>query len=625
MHCIPKYVVNEFLAKIKSGELTPAMLMGMTSDERVKTFEDIFGMENAKDINYLFEQKMILKNQVKGMINWVNKIKGLNEVKRKDMISKINKIDKYLTPEQEKDFYADLVEHKLGIAVTMDEAKNISVLAKKFQDAKTIEEKAIAEYDFKTYTDKLKLDVNPQFENWYLPKNWGKDVIEVAGIVKGIKASFDMSALLRQGLKVLVTHPKVWYKNAKQSFTDVIESLKTETSAEEVARACAIDIMQRENYQNGLYRKYKLALGVMEEEFPSSLPERIPYLKRLYKASENAFNLFMYRTRADLFDLLYKTAENNGVATDGLGEFVNSLTGRGSLGFAEPVAKAVNNVFFSPRFFKSNIDILTAGVLNKGRSQFVKREAAKATLSYLGFVALLLSIANAFDDDAVEDDPRSSEFGKIKIGNTRFDISGGAGNIVVLMSRLITKSTKSSVTGVVKELGSKYGQQSVGDIFMNFVEGKLSPAAHLLIDYYRGYDFSGKPVDTKYMLMSGLLPIPAQNAIENLDNEEFSIYLAGLVADAFGIGTSVYAPKEDWSQKDTKEMNQLRESIGEERLAKLNENFNKKWADFIKVTRASDKYKRMSNDEKTSYIRREKQRIKKEVLDSTKNYLKKAK
>ena len=566
MHCIPKYVVNEFLAKIKSGELTPAMLMGMTSDERVKTFEDIFGMENAKDINYLFEQKMILKNQVKGMINWVNKIKGLNDVKRKDMISKINKIDKYLTPEQEKDFYADLVEHKLGVAVTMDEAKNISVLAKKFQDAKTVQEKAIAEYDFKTYTDQLKLDVNPQFENWYLPKNWGKDVIEVAGIVKGIKASFDMSALLRQGLKVLVTHPKVWYKNAKQSFTDVIESLKTETSAEEVARACAIDIMQRENYQNGLYRKYKLALGVMEEEFPSSLPERIPYLKRLYKASENAFNLFMYRTRADLFDLLYKTAENNGVATDGLGEFVNSLTGRGSLGFAEPVAKAVNNVFFSPRFFKSNIDILTAGVLNKGRSQFVKREAAKATLSYLGFVALLLSIANAFDDDAVEDDPRSSEFGKIKIGNTRFDISGGAGNIVVLMSRLITKSTKSSVTGVVKELGSKYGQQSVGDIFMNFVEGKLSPAAHLLIDYYRGYDFSGKPVDTKYMLMSGLLPIPAQNAIEHLNEEEFSIYLAGLVADAFGIGTSVYAPKEDWSQKDTKEMNQLRESIGEERL-----------------------------------------------------------
>lgn len=625
MHCIPKYVVNEFLAKIKSGELTPAMLMGMTSDERVKTFEDIFGMENAKDINYLFEQKMILKNQIKGMINWVNKIKGLNDVKRKDMISKINKIDKYLTPEQEKDFYADLVEHKLGVAVTMDEAKNISVLAKKFQDAETVQEKAIAEYDFKTYTDQLKLDVNPQFENWYLPKNWGKDVIEVAGIIKGIKASFDMSALLRQGLKVMVTHPKVWYKNAKKSFTDVIESLKTETSAEEVARACAIDIMQRENYQNGLYRKYKLALGVMEEEFPSSLPERIPYLKRLYKASENAFNLFMYRTRADLFDLLYKTAENNGVATDGLGEFVNSLTGRGSLGFAEPVAKAVNNVFFSPRFFKSNIDILTAGVLNKGRSQFVKKEAAKATLSYLGFVALLLSIANAFDDDAVEDDPRSSEFGKIKIGNTRFDISGGAGNIVVLMSRLITKSTKSSVTGIVKELGSKYGQQSVGDIFMNFVEGKLSPAAHLLIDYYRGYDFSGKPVDTKYMLMSGLLPIPAQNAIEHLNEEEFSIYLAGLVADAFGIGTSVYAPKEDWSQKDTKEMNQLRESIGEERLAKLNENFNKKWADFIKVTRASDKYKRMSNDEKTSYIRREKQRIKKEVLNSAKKYLKKAK
>ena len=104
-----------------------------------------------------------------------------------------------------------MVEHRLGVAVTMDEAKNISTLAKKYQEADTPEKKAIAEYDFKNYTDKLKLNVNPQFEDRYKPQNWAKDVIEVAGIIKGIKASFDMSALLRQGLKVMVTHPKVWY------------------------------------------------------------------------------------------------------------------------------------------------------------------------------------------------------------------------------------------------------------------------------------------------------------------------------------------------------------------------------------------------------------------------------
>lgn len=619
MHCIPKYVVNDFLNKIKSGELTPTMLINMTSEQRIKTFEDIFGMENAKDINYLFEQKMILKNQIKGMVNWVKKIKGLNEVKRRDMISKIEKIDHYLTPKEQKDFYSDLVEHKLGVAVTMDEAKNISTLAKKYKEAKTVEEKAIAEYDFKTYTDKLKLNVNPQFEDWYKPQNWAKDVIEVAGIIKGIKASFDMSALLRQGLKVLVTHPKIWYKNSKQSFTDVIESLKSEKSADEVARACAIDLMQRENYQNGIYQKYKLALGVFEEEFPSTLPERIPYLKRLYKASENAFNLFMYRTRADIFDLLYETAEKNGVSTDGLGQFVNSLTGRGSLGFAEPVAKAVNNVFFSPRFFKSNVDILTAGVLNKGRSDFVKKEAAKATLSYLSFVGLILLLANAFDDDAVEEDPRSSDFGKIKLNNTRFDVSGGAGNIVVLLSRLITKSTKSTTTGIVRELGAGYGQQSVGDVFVNFVEGKLSPAAHLLLDYYKGYDFSGKPVDEKYLLLNGLLPIPVQNAFENLNEEETGLYIAGLVADAFGVGTSVYAPSENWETSTTKELTQLREKVGDERFKELNEQFNKAWADFIKNTRKSDEYKNMTNDEKIAYVRKEKRRIKKYYIDKGKN------
>lgn len=614
MHCIPKYVVNEFLDKIKSGELTPTMLINMTSDERVKTFEEIFGMENAKDINYLFEQKMILKNQIKGMISWVNKIKGLNDIKRKDMISKIEKLDHYLTPKEEKEFYSDLVEHRLGVAVTMDEAKNISTLAKRFQDAKTTQEKAVAEYDFKKYTDGLKLNVNPQFEDWYKPQNWSKDIIELAGIVKGLRASFDMSALLRQGLKVMVTHPKIWLKNSKQSFIDVYNSLKSEHSADEVARASAIDIMSRENYQNGLYQKYKLALGVLEEEFPSTLPEKIPGIKRLYKASENAFNLFMYRTRADIFDLLYKTAEENGVSTDGLGVFVNSLTGRGSLGFAEPVAKAVNNLFFSPRFLKSNIDILTAGVLNKNRSAFVKKEAAKATLAYIGFVSLVLLLANAFDEDSVEEDPRSSDFGKIRINNTRFDMSGGAGNLVVLLSRLISKSTKSSTTGIVRELGNKFGQQSVGDVFTNFVEGKLSPAAHLMMDVYRGYDFTGKPVDKKYLMMNGLLPIPAQNAFENLDDEETAVYLAGLIADFFGVGTSVYSPKEDWNQKNTKEMVELKDKVGQERFDELNAEFNDRWATFIKDTRRSDSYKQMDDGEKEAYVRSEKRKIKKEIL-----------
>lgn len=615
MHCIPKYVVNEFLSKIKSGELTPAMLINMTSAERVKTFKDIFGIENAKDINYLFEQKMILKNQIKGMINWVNKIKGLPDAKKRDMISKIEKIKEYLTPKEQKLFYSDLVEHKLGVAVSMKEANEIAVLAKRYKDAKTTEEKAIAEYDFKKYTDGLKLNVNPQFEEWYKPKNWAKDVVEVAGVIKGLKASMDHSALLRQGLKVLVTHPKIWLKNTEQSFKDALKSLKTEKSADEVARDCAIEIMMRENYQNGIYQKYKLALGVFEEEFPSTLPERIPFFKRLYKASENAFNLFMYRTRADVFDLLYKTAEENGVSTDGLGVFVNSLTGRGSLGFAEPVAKAVNNVFFSPRFLKSNLDILTFGVLNKNQSAFVRKEAAKASLAFYGFVSLVLMLVNAFDDDAVEEDPRSSDFGKLKFGNTRFDMSGGAGNIVVLLSRLITKSTKSATTGIVRELGNQYGQQSVGDVFSSFVEGKLSPLAHLMIDVYRGYNFAGKPVDWKYLAMNGLLPIPVENAFDNFSNEELSVYLAGLIADFYGIGTTTYSPQEDWNTKKTKEMTELKSKVGQKRFNELNKQFNDLWGKFIKDTRKSTRYKNMSNDEKISYIRKEKQKIKKQVIN----------
>ena len=111
-----------------------------------------------------------------------------------------------------------------------------------------------------------------------------------------------------------------------------------------------------------------------------------------------------------------------------------------------------------------------------------------------------------------------------------------------------------------------------------------------------------------------ILPIPIQNAFENMNDEELSVYIAGLVADGFGVGTSVYAPKEDWNQKDSKEMIELKEKVGQKRFDELNDLFNKKWADFIKKTRASDTYKNMSNEEKEAYVRKEKRRIKKEVI-----------
>ena len=625
IHCIPKYILDKFYKALKTGAITPQKLQNMTSEQRVKTFSEIFGMDNAREINLMFEQKMILKNQQRGMISWVKKIKGINDRRRADIISKIQKMDTILTPETKQEFYSDLVEHKLGVAVTMDEAASIADLSKKISQAKQkmteemaddapeVREWAKATLDLKKYYDAIKLESKKKGWEWALPKNWLKGIAELSGINKALKASLDFSVLLRQGIKTLYNYPDIWLKNSAKSFMDFWETV-VKGKGDDVEDAVKLDIMSRKNYRNGVYDKYKLAVGVMEEAYPSSLPEKIPGIGRIFKGSELAFSLWSLRTRADIFDRLYEMGEKNGEYLDGLGEFVNSLTGRGGLGRAEGIADFLNKMFFAPRFFKANLDAATIGLVSfGGRSSFVRRQAAKTYLKYIGYTTAILGLIVAFqdpDDPIVELDPRSSDFGKIKVGNTRFDISGGVLPIYVLAARLVSKQTKSSTTGIIKEIGGEFGQQSFGDVMANFVEGKLAPFATTLLNLYRGYDFSGKKTSVSKLVSDLIVPIPVQNAFENLDKEQFSIYLAGIISDALGIGSTTYSAEEDWNTKNTTEMIELKKSVGQKRFDKMNKEFNDKYSKWLEKTRRSASYRKMTDEEKLKYITKNKKIIK---------------
>ena len=61
MSCIPKHLTQEFLRRIKSGEITPEGLMDMTSEQRVQYFSDFLGEANARNVVSLLESKMLLR------------------------------------------------------------------------------------------------------------------------------------------------------------------------------------------------------------------------------------------------------------------------------------------------------------------------------------------------------------------------------------------------------------------------------------------------------------------------------------------------------------------------------------------------------------------------------------
>jgi len=560
--CLIPSLADEFLAKLRKGEIDPDKLTDMTSTERRAFFSEFMGEENAKSTNALFESKLLLKNQQQGIINWAKQITGIKPELQRDIISKAERMTEVLQPKELDSFLADLAEQRLGFGVTAQEAGTIAELSKEVAtkkmgwDGKKWKSEEVrldygrAKYAFGEYVSNIKNEANKQSLS-DMVKNPLGTLYKAAGMAKSLKATLDNSAIGRQGLKVLWTHPTVWGKNAAQSFIDIAKVI----GGKDVMAEVQADLLSRPNAMNGLYRKEKLALQNTEEAFPENISEKIPAFGRLFKASETAYGSFLQKTRADVFDKYVEIANKSGADIKGIGRVVNSLTGRGNLGRLEPVADVVNTVFFGPRFVKANIDVLTAHLGDKGVGRFAKKQAAINLLKVVAGTTAVIAIAKALGGQA-ETDSRSSDFGKLKIGNTRFDLTGGMGGLLVLVSRLGTMSTKSTSTGEITPLNTgEFGGKTGLDLLETFIGNKLSPAAGVVRDLLKGQDMRGNKPTIEGELVNTLVPLPITNYMELSKDPNSAPLILSLIADGVGISannisSTVKVPSLD-SEKDS--------------------------------------------------------------------------
>ena len=136
MICLPKPVSDTLLKAIKSRELDLRKISEMDSPSRRQVFSDIVGKDSAESVNALFESKLALKNQEAGMINFIRQVGGLQSPVARDMVSRIQKLDHILNPEEQKEFLQDYASKKIGATVTSEQAQKISELAKTAADLK---------------------------------------------------------------------------------------------------------------------------------------------------------------------------------------------------------------------------------------------------------------------------------------------------------------------------------------------------------------------------------------------------------------------------------------------------------------------------------------------------------
>ena len=166
---------------------------------------------------------------------------------------------------------------------------------------------------------------------------------------------------------------------------------------------------------------------------------------------------------------------------------------------------------------------------------------------------MILKIAKWVDDDSVTFDANSSDFGKIKIGDSRFSVGGGMAVLVVLVHRLISREYTSSTTGQSISIDlKKWGAISGKDLIWNFTENKLSPAASLALTLVNNKTRDNGNLTVPQMVNDALTPLIIQNIFEAGDADDSANILAVLMAESLGVNVQTYVPKGKQKRKRRK-------------------------------------------------------------------------
>jgi hypothetical protein len=628
--CLMPQARDAFKQALISGKINPEHLANMTSEARHKLFSDIVGEGNAKFVNSTFEAKLLLKDQQRGYLTWAKKISGVTPEVRRDLISRVEKMDKFLNPTEEKAFLKDLASTRLGIDVSAKEAKTIATFSQKLQEfevkrrpdntfssEKMRMDYGYTKYDMGEYLSGLRNRAErPTVKESLLHPI--ETTSKGAGIAKSVKAALDDSAIFRQGWKTLFTNPVIWQKNARTSFANLA---KSGILNKDVVRETMADILSRPNFDK--YTKMKLAIGNIEEAYPTSLPEKIPVAGRLFKASEQAYESFLYKTRADVADKMLQVADKSGVniadkaQLSSIGNLINALTGRGHLGRFENGETPVvfNNIFFSIRFVKSNFDTLTAHQLQKGVTPFVRKQAAKNLVKVVMGTAAILAIADKLKPGSVELDPRSKDFGKIKIGHTRFDVSGGMSSIAVLAAQIYKNQEKSATTGIISNLGDGYGSKTAVDAFNNYFENKLSPAASVVKDLMLRHDFNGDKLTPKGEATNLLVPMPITVYTDAKNDPHSANKLILQIADGLGISTNTYGgsqKKFNTAMENSPKLVAFRQSVGADKFKQAEKSYNTKVDNWMVAHQ--DELNKLPQDQQQTTLNSVKTKLQNKVL-----------
>lgn len=420
-------------------------------------------------------------------------------------------------------------------------------------------EKRQLQYDYQKLREEYLKGVNEAAMNAQGPiRKAFRRGAEVLNVSRAILTSADFSGVLRQGGFIAFGNPARASKALPVMFKSFFFD-KVSSDAKE-------DIRKRANYP--LYQASKLyladdapaSLSQMEEAYMSRWINMLPrwtLVGPVARGSQRAYVTFLNRLRADSFDAMASSLAIGGKPTleesRAIANFINVATGRGDLGKLAGAGVALNTAFFAPRYVLSRFQLL-AGQPFYGGNARTRKLIAKEYAKYLigvGTVVALLSAMGDDDDPPLETDPRSSDFLKVRYGNTRMDPLSGLLQVTTLIARVTSGEMKTGKGTIVPIRGEKipFGTGDTSAVIGRFLRTKLSPALGTTVDLVTGKNVVGEVVTPKEAALHMMVPISVGEIKETIEEQGVATGTAMGLLSMFGIGLQTYKPRAEKAEK----------------------------------------------------------------------------
>lgn len=376
-------------------------------------------------------------------------------------------------------------------------------------------------------------------------------IMDVFSVPISTLASGDISATLRQGYLLATLNPKGFFKALRPQ----MKALLNETNAQYLNEIIRDGTLFGDEATNAMH-EYGLDLTTWEagaeiiereERFSSYLARNIPGIR----PSERAFNVFLNTMRASTFAKFYHqlVAENRTEADfRELARAVNVISGRGDLKALKSIVPFLNTVMFAPRYRISRLQIPYYALKHiKGAAtgkSIMGKLVWRSLISMIALNGSILGMIKLFyggDDEVdVELDPRSTDWGKLRIGDIRVDPWAG---FQPAARTIVQTALNQRKTGRTKRIVPANRARTLWRYFRS----GMSPAAGLVSDLLEDRTFMGEEMVFEPGFISKeairrFLPM----AMQDIGEASWYYGLSGTSIAAptaiLGLGVQVYEP-----------------------------------------------------------------------------------